>query len=293
MTSASPSPRVILRGFTLVELLVVIAIIGTLVALILPAVQAAREAARRTECQSNLRQIGLAIVSHESSHQTFPIGCIGCRFVTPEPGQPYVPQRFLSWNIQVLPFIEQESLFAQFDFEVTSYQSPNKEAGATVLPIFLCPSTLEDALQNTTGLWKTLAFTDFAGIYGVEGEGRDNTDSSSAHWLNSESLGVMLYEEPVTTEEIEDGLSKTALVGELKLRRVAECEWANGHNVFAQEGSTPINHTSGLGNELGSPHPGGASVIFCDGHVQFLNEDMNQTVLNAILTKSGHESSHD
>src|SRR5262245_24125483 len=91
--------RVVARaGFTLVELLVVIAIIGTLVALLLPAVQAARESARRTHCQNNLRQVGIALALHANAHAAFPIGCIG----RTSPGMEYT-----SWNVQILPFIEQ------------------------------------------------------------------------------------------------------------------------------------------------------------------------------------------
>src|SRR6202012_6217028 len=97
----------------------------------------------------------------------------------------------------------------------------------------------------------------------------------------------MLYEDAVAPREITDGLSKTACVAETVLRRQVESEWINGNNVFAQEASTPINVSSGLGNEIGSPHPGGASLAFCDGHVEFVAETIEQSVLNALLTKAG------
>lgn len=73
------------------------------------------------------------------------------------------------------------------------------------------------------------------------------------------------------------------------LRRQTESEWINGNNLFAQEASTPINQASGLGNDIGSPHPGGASLVFCDNHVEFLAETIEQSVLNALLTKAGGE----
>jgi prepilin-type processing-associated H-X9-DG protein len=276
-------------AFTLVELLVVIALVGLLVALLLPAVQAARESSRRSACQDRLRQLGVGIVTHEAALRAFPIGCIGCRFVTAAAGQPVQRQQFLSWNIQLLPYLEEAPLAARFDLKVPSYVSPNREAGATVLPLFLCPSTPEDVLLNTTGLWRGMAFTDYAGLYGVEGVGRSNTDPNSLHWLDAPYLGPMLYEEPTRAVQITDGLSRTALIGECLARRVTENEWANGNNLFAQEGSTPINQRSGLGNEIGSPHPQGASVVFCDGHVEFLQEDMEQGMLNALLTRAGGE----
>lgn len=266
-----------------------IGIVGLLVALLLPAVQAAREAGRRTQCQDNLRQVGLAIAEHESARNAFPVGCIGCRFTPAAPNAPFVPQRFLSWNIQILPYLEEDALRSQFRLDVPSYKSPNREAGAVIVPMFLCPSTLIENLRNSTGLWKGMAFTDYGGIYGVEGAGRDNTDPNSIHWLQAKYLGVLLYEEAIHDKEIEDGRSQTALVAELLVRRTTENEWANGNNLFAQEGSTPPNSASGLGNEIGSPHVNGASAVFCDGHAEFLSDEINQWVLDALLTKAGHE----
>lgn len=276
------------RAFTLVELLVVIAIIGLLVGMLLPAVQAAREAARRAMCLNNLRQVGLAIHNHDSARKSFPVGCIGCRF-QPSSGGTYVPQRFLSWNVQLLPYLEQGPLYSQFDLSVTSYQSPNIEAGSNVLSVFLCPSTPSSKLRTEKGLWKGAAYTDYCGVYGVEGTGRDTRNFDSRHYLAPESLGVMLYEDAMRHSDISDGLSNTALVAETIERRLPDNEWINGQNLFAQEGSNPINSVSGLGNEIGSPHIGGAQVVFCDGHTRFLSENISQTILNGILTKSGGE----
>ena len=279
-------------GMTLIELLVVVAIIGVLVSVMLPAVQAARETARRTQCHSNLRQLGLAAVLHAERDGAFPIGCMGFfrdSAVTPPP-----PQRLISWNVRLLPFLEEVALWQEFHFAVPSYHASNKAVAKTILPVFLCPSTAEEALINWTGLWKGCAFTDYGGLYGVEGVGRnrdpnESTPSQPAQTLREDSLGVMLYDEPVQPKQVSDGLSKTASIAEMLDRRQTECEWVNGHNIFAQEEATPINLASGLSNDIGSPHPGGASLVFCDGHVEFVAETIEQAVLNAMLTKAGGE----
>jgi prepilin-type processing-associated H-X9-DG protein len=272
---------------------VVIAIIGLLVALVLPAVQAARESARRSQCQSNLRQIGVAMHTHASAHRVFPVGCLGNRgdFSVSPP----VPARFISWCVPLLPLLEEGALAATIDTSLPSYHLANKPAAGTVLPLLLCPSTLSDPLLNnihdplrqTKGLWKGAAFTDYAGIYGVEGPTRVRDDVGAIQTIHDNSLGVLIYDEPVAPREVIDGLSKTACVSETTVRRQIESEWINGQNIFAQDEATPINVPRAAGNEIGSPHPGGALVAFCDGHIEFVSESIEQEALNAMLTKAG------
>jgi prepilin-type processing-associated H-X9-DG protein/prepilin-type N-terminal cleavage/methylation domain-containing protein len=278
---------------TLVELMVVIAIIGVLVALVLPAVQAARESARRSQCQSNLRQIGIAMHLHAGSHAAFPVGCLGNRIDLTV--SPPAPARFISWCVPLLTFLEEDALAETIDTSLPSYNVANKSAAGTVLPALLCPSTLadpylnhvDDPLRQTKGLWKGAAFTDYAGIYGVEGPNRTRNDSGAIQTIHDNSLGVLLYDEPVAPREVTDGLSKTACVAETVVRRQIESEWINGQNIFAQDESTPINVRRAAGNEIGSPHGGGALVAFCDGHVAFIAESIEQNVLNALLTRAG------
>jgi prepilin-type N-terminal cleavage/methylation domain-containing protein/prepilin-type processing-associated H-X9-DG protein len=271
------------RGFTLVELLVVVAVIGVLVALLLPAVQAARESSRRTRCANNLRQQGLALIGFESQRRSLPVGCIGCLSQPPQ---------FISWNAQILPWLEQASLFQQLDFAVPAFQAPNITAGAQVIELFLCPSTLERETASVASPWKTAAYTDYGGVYGVGGEGHTNLDDkSNPQPIKREWLGVLVYEEPVAYGEVTDGLSRTVACAELLARRGKECEWINGHNLFAQEAHTSLNIASAISVGIGSPHPGGAQVVFCDGHVEFLNDQMEQDSLNAILTRAGEEAS--
>jgi hypothetical protein len=264
------------------------AIIGTLVALLLPAVQAARESARKARCENNLRQIGLALTRHESIYEAFPIGCIGCRFEQPPPGEPRVKQRFISWNVLLLPALDEAPLHERFDLKLPSHDAANRPVGEVALPIFQCTSTPLDASVATTGLWKGRAFTDYGGVYGVEGAGRTETDITKRQWLMADSLGVMLYEEATSAKAITDGLSQTAIVAELATRRQTGCEWVNGHNVLAQEQSNPVNGI-GLDDEIGSPHPGGALVAFADVHVQFVSEAIDQALLNAMLTRAAQD----
>ena len=286
-------------GVTLIELLVVVAIIGTLVALLLPAVQMARESARRAHCHSNLRQLGVAMALHANSHGVFPVGCLGYRgdFTV----KPPVKARYISWNVWLLPFLEEHDVAAIFDTTLPSYDAANKRAASTILQAFLCPSTsmgqpklskdrekLEN-LRNPDGAWKGAAFTDYAGIYGVEGPTRAQDDTGAVQTLRDDALGTLLYEEPVAPKQVVDGLSKTASVAETVLRRRTETEWVNGQNIFAQDESTQINVERDAGNEIGSPHPGGASVVFCDAHVEFVAESIDQDVLNSLLTKAGGE----
>jgi prepilin-type N-terminal cleavage/methylation domain-containing protein/prepilin-type processing-associated H-X9-DG protein len=279
------------RAFTLVEVLVVIAIIAALAALLLPAVQAAREAARRSQCQNNLRQIGVALAEFEGARRELPIGCVGCKIQPPAEGEPFTPPRFTAWTVHLLPHLEQRGLYARYDFALPAYQSPNREVGAVALDVFLCPSTQPDVRHNgpAANIWRGMAFTDYSGIYGVEGSGHQSPDETTTQWLLARWLGVLVYEEAVAASEVTDGLSQTAAVAELLHRREVETEWASGHNLFAQEASTPINGDSQLGNDIGSPHPGGASAAFCDGHVAFLPDETPQEILNALLTRAGEE----
>jgi prepilin-type N-terminal cleavage/methylation domain-containing protein/prepilin-type processing-associated H-X9-DG protein len=290
-----PRPRwqkVARRGFTLVELLVVIAIIGVLVSLLIPAVQAAREAARRTQCGNNLKQIGLAVCNYQSVKRVFPTGCIECRFVA---GQSNANRKFIAWNVAALPYIEQQAVFDKFDYTQPAKSAANKEAVRIVLPTFMCPTSARNQLtsgdKNKNGQWDPgdyMAFTDYGGIFGVEGVGR-SAPPNSLHYLEPKSLGVMLYEAPTSPAHIRDGLSSTIIVGEAAGRdEGGQAEWANGHNCFAQEQTTRINQTSN--NELYSFHEGSAGVVFCDGHVQFIAEGIDQQVLIAVLTRAGEEA---
>lgn len=273
-------------GFTLVELLVVIAIIGILVGLLLPAVQAAREAARKIQCFNNLKQISLAMHNYETAHRSFPLGCIGCRPQSyPAPDFAYLRN---SWNALILPQLEQGNVYDQFDFGQPYSSEANRTAASAVLPIFLCPSTSTTSRRGQTtgdvngnGQWNSgddLAWSDYGGIFGV---------SYNGPYL-PEHLGIMLYDRAVRLRDVLDGTSNTIIVSECTGRdETAQSEWANGFNLFDQRFDNPINRSQN--NELFSDHPYGVNAAFADGHAQSLSQNIDQLVLNALLTKAGHE----
>jgi len=278
-------------GFTLVELLIVIAIVGVLTGLLLPAVQSARESARRTHCQNNLRQIGIALVEHETARQVFPTGCTGCRF-SPE-RQLF---KYISWNVATLPYLDQHSVWQRFDTSQPIGSLVNREAVSAVISTFLCPtatrgfSTAPEYIFN--GQWDAgegMGLTDYGGIAGVEGPGRDApTEENDRYYRNAQSRGVMLAEIATKAIDVSDGLAHTVVVAERVCPELDESQWASGANCFAQHQDIPINQTWHHG-EIYSEHPGGAGVVFCDGHVQFLSETIRQSTLVAILTRAGEE----
>jgi len=270
------------RGMTLVELLVVVAVLAALVALLLPAVQSAREAGRRTACMNNLRGIGCAIYGYESARRVFPVGCLGCLTGS--------PRRQIAWNAYILPFAEEPGAAAAFDFAFAFRSEQNRSAAGHVVRMFLCPSTsrtrrtgLTTGDRNRNGRWDAgddLAYTDYGGMYGVAFPGSTALPQHS---------GIMRYERPTRALQVTDGLSKTVMIAECTGRDATyNSEWANGQNIFDQWHANPINRTQD--NEMWSDHPGMAGVVLADCHVEFLEESIDQSVLLGLLTRAGGEA---
>jgi prepilin-type N-terminal cleavage/methylation domain-containing protein/prepilin-type processing-associated H-X9-DG protein len=258
------------KGFSLVELLVVITIIGILIALLLPAVQAAREAAHNLSCTNNLRQIGIALQHYHLTAETFPLAGVEYRYlINPMTGVMYGDSgRQLAWSVFLLPYLEQESLYLRLDLGKAFDAPENAAPGATVLPVYICPS-----VPNGSELRDNLGPCVYSGINGERLLSKNNPPN-----------GVMLYERTVSLAQITDGASNTLIVSEDC--NWSEGQWINGANVLEQ--AYPINSGEN-DNEICSRHPGGANGVFCDGSVRFLNETMAKKVLAATITRAGGE----
>ena len=209
------------RGFTLIELLVVIAIIAILVALLLPAVQQTREAARRMQCRNNLKQIGLALHNYESSHGMWPQQSTG-----PQPGPGYNAPRG-SWVTRILPYLEKDGVFKQYNPNLNWHDPANATAVKSPMPVLTCPSTPNrDGFEwtvlvsyaNATTATATLsprdfyygATTDYTNVGGI-GTARNNS-LPPAQQLASPTDSGILKASGVRLAEVTDGLSSTVLV---------------------------------------------------------------------------------
>lgn len=249
-------------GMTLVELLVVIAIVGTLASLLLPAVQAAREAARQVACKNNLRQIGIALHSYQDAYRTLPTGCIEWRAWRSPP-----TNRQFAWSALLLPFLEQQPLHASIDFSVPFDSNRNAAAARTRLNIYECPTA--DNRNLVRGQ------TDYGGLFGELIVDREQDD------------GVFLYERSIRFREITDGLTNTLAISEDV--GGPDSEWINGGNVFVQSGG--INDPKAwIGdNEIRSRHGPGAMVLFVDGRTHWMAQSIDMITLGQFITRAKGE----
>lgn len=279
-------------GFTLVELLVVIAIIGVLLGLILPAVGSAREAARRMTCQSNQRQLGIALSTHHEKMKKFPWGgykhpniFLDGKLVDGETA------RGFAWSVYLLPYLEQQNLYNQLDFSTMYSMGVNDELAKTQLSIFICPSAKNSEPQEAAvyvASGKTIrtkkaayGLSHYGGIYGerIPWEGR------TSPLPNNPPRGTMLYDKQICDRDIRDGLTYTLIVGEDT--HWVDGQWISSLNVMDQ--CAAINDPRITENEIRSDHVGGANVVFCDAHVSFLSGSMSLEILAAICTRAGGE----
>ena len=299
-------------GFTLVELLVVIAIIGILIGMLLPAVQQVREAARRTECSNNMRQLGLACHNFEGVNGFLPPG-LNVPIApagTPLQGrisanedivmeglvkQPPFPDTFASWLVLVFPFIEQNNIYDGMDLSVREYGNAFGDDAITtnVISNYICPSDFvpQEVIQYQVYYF---AVNSYAGCAGVK----------SWFFRDASQDGALIINGRNGFRDIFDGSSNTIMAGE---RYGFDPEWDDlpnrrgwaWANAFASQDCLagtlePINYRMPLGagpnpsfadqdsrlSCFGSGHPGGANLIFCDGSVTFASSAGNADLIN-------------
>jgi prepilin-type N-terminal cleavage/methylation domain-containing protein len=308
------------RAFTLVELLVVIAIIGILVALLLPAIQAARESARRATCINNLKQLATAMHGYHDTYQCLPINYGGnAQMNNTGTGK--------SWLIGILPFIEQQALYSQIDFTkgigdntAAANRTENTGVAEQVVKTFLCPSDssgidgVMGGRANVGGNWALNNYKAVAG--GNWGWGDHNVSQVSGRWggINDgldRGNGVICRNNGNNTlnwtrfSHITDGTSVTFAVGEAV---PAWCThtwwwWYNGAtatcgiplNYRIQYGDSQLKTTAwaqdwGRNYSFFSRHPGGGQFALCDASTRFIMDSIDITLYRQLATIDGNEA---
>ena len=293
------------EGFTIVEVLVVIAILGILVALLLPAVQAARESARRSQCSNNLRQIGIGLQNFESAKRGLPAGYVSAFAADGTDTGPG-----WGWAALLLGNIEESALSAQLHFDLPIEDPANLTGRTQLVATYLCPS------DTVVPVWST--YKDV----GTVNPSLKICDVASANYVamfgNSEpgidGTGLFFRNSHVQFREITDGTSQTIAAGE-RSHLLGEATWVgsvtgallapgpddnDGVGTFEIEhGSTMVLGQSGEHISPGDPngetdmfysrHPGGVNFVFADAHVDFLNTDMDAKIFEALSTRAGGE----
>jgi len=261
------------RGFSLVELLVVITIIGVLISLLLPAVQSAREAARRIGCSSNLHQIGIGLHCYHNAFSYFPVGGI-----EPRINREDVDKKNIAWSAYLLPYIEQQNTCQMLDLSVPFDQGDNISASKIIISTYICPNTPNnDMLRHSVWIEGDRGACDYGGIYGTRFFKKNNPPN-----------GMMLYGTWLSLADARDGSTCTLIVAE-------DVGWPDGQWINAQnilEVGWPINPppAADVDDEIRSSHPGGANGLFCDGSVRFLHNEMDaKPTLKAICTRDNGE----
>ncbi len=307
------------RGFTLIELLVVIAIIGVLIALLLPAVQAAREAARRMACANNLKNLGLAAHNYHDTRGTFPPGAVGP--IGPSFPQ-FLPLRHHALGAFLLLYLEQPALASQYRWDFSWIDAPNQDVVKQQLKVWKCPSAeanrFEDGLLATVTpppsvpYNGTAACGDYAGMGsidpGLERAGLIDP-SGGPRDPRGHTEGIFPINAAKRLADILDGSSQTILIAECAGRPkpwhagkqapglpLSGGPWASRNLLWCRGASADgtafigpcaINCTND--REVYSFHPGGANTVFADGSVHFLKETLDIRNFARLVTYAGGE----
>jgi prepilin-type N-terminal cleavage/methylation domain-containing protein/prepilin-type processing-associated H-X9-DG protein len=302
--------RMCFYAFTLVELLVVIAIIGILIALLLPAVQAAREAARRMQCTNNMRQLGIALHNYHNTFNCLPAAWFGYEPGTNRPNALGDPG--WSWGASILPYVEQGNVqtnFVHFDQPVSA--SENEQARQTVLSLFRCPSdpgntsfTIEEFEAQHEHEEEEEEHGDlddmiFASANYVASFGTADTEEAEDCPVGTvfKTDGAFYHNSCLGFQSFTDGLSNTFFIGE-RSSRIGKSTWVgmpSGDACFPSllvgtTHDTFCKQNGGSSHGFSSEHPGGANLTFGDGSVHFLSETISMDILRAISTRNGGET---
>jgi prepilin-type N-terminal cleavage/methylation domain-containing protein len=302
--------RVSRTAFTLVELLVVIAIIGTLVAFLLPAIQAARESSRRSQCQNNLKQIGVALQNHHDTRKHFPMG------------RNAFDQKSVSWAFFLLPYMEETAVFNSYNSQARVDDVANASAMRTPIATYACPSRRQAAadrnfdnneqppLPDAMGVATLADYSANAGIKLMTGMvGSDDSANSFGGYDRAEA-GPIFSGSRIGARQVSDGLSKSIAIAERHLPPVPENTPPEmEHHAIGDTASIPGDtpHTTfrtsenGLAEgpddtnreKFGSSHSSVVQAVFLDGHVKGLRTDIAIAVLKAMSTIGGGEMTPD
>jgi prepilin-type N-terminal cleavage/methylation domain-containing protein/prepilin-type processing-associated H-X9-DG protein len=268
------------RGFTLIELLVSISVLSILMALLLPGVQMAREAARRNDCQNRLKQWGLALHNYHDLHQILPPGSISL-------GPAFVPLSGWGWQALSLPQMDQSGLYQQCDFALHTARDSNRDLIDTLVPSTRCPSDIGDD------------------VYDIQLPGYPNVRVATGNYVGSGAVLSGLSD--TRFAHVTDGLSQTLLLGERNIHPAigasvpfmsSWCGIISERDVFISSSapyvfasnSRPINSSSTSPQVFSSRHPGGAQFTFGDGGVRFIADTIDRDVFEALGTPNGGES---
>ncbi|WP_406696805.1 DUF1559 domain-containing protein [Singulisphaera sp. Ch08] len=310
------TPRTRPRGFTLIELLVVIAIIGVLIALLLPAVQSAREAARRSQCVNNLKQIGLAIHNYQSAIGAFPPGYVSNwkRDTSDEGTAEDDLGQGWAWGSMILPQLEQTAVYNAINFNLTMTFQDNVTAQSIRFNSFLCPSDFPKQLvpvrdETNTQTVYTVASGNYVGMYGIGEVGEAPGRGTGMFFRNSR----------LSFADMTDGSSQTIMAGERSfnlsyvtwtgraiggwLHKTSSFEGGNDqYAVDPEESFTMIlgpigtehgprtpNHQMAHVEDYASRHPGGVNFVFGDGSVKFIKNTITPAVYQGLATRGGGE----
>lgn len=271
-------PRSERGGFTLVELLVVIAIIGILIALLLPAVQAAREAARRSQCNNNLKQIGLALHNYHDVMQTFPPGCISDTVATDGIGG-----HIINGWVSILPYIEMKAAYDVWNFRFDYDNAANAAGKKQIVAGYYCPSKPRPDKASSTEAYGDYALS----------AGTGHTNSSTRYYWK----GLFNQNSTINFAGITDGTSNTIAVGEKRTAQYSLTSpqyrwgwhatrnmcWPMNQNVVANPAYTFYLDTGATRSgslaawddywaNFGGEHPGGAMFLAADGSSHFISE---------------------